>query len=106
MIRYSGDYGSYQDFRERGLIGANKEATVPRIPSGYVNVINFMVAIMTWLTVTEYHICPWICAVLLSSSGEETHYHSRVSGLTQDSLCNSIKAVGCSRLFETTPHRN
>jgi hypothetical protein len=106
LIRYSGDYGSYQDFRERGLIAANQEATEPRIPRGYVNVINFMVAIMTWLTVTEYHICPRICAVLLSSSGEETDYHSRVSELTQDSSCNSIKTVGFSRLLETTPPRN
>ena len=106
MIRYSGDYGSYQGLRKGGLIAANQEATEPRIPRGYVNVINFMVAIMTWLTVTEYHICPRICAVLLSSSGEETYYHSRVSELTQDSSYNSIKTVDFSRLFETTPPRN
>ena len=87
-MQYSGDYGSYQDFRERGLIAANQETTEPRIPSDYVNVINCMVAIMTWLTATEFHICPRICAVLLSSSGDETYYHSRVSELTQDSSCN------------------
>ena len=71
-----------------------------------VNVSNFMVAIVTWLTVTEYmyHICPRICPDLLSSSGEETDYHSRVSELTQGSSCNSINTVDFSMLFKTTPH--
>jgi hypothetical protein len=32
-------FGSYQDFLDRGLIAANKEATEPRVPLGYAEVI-------------------------------------------------------------------
>ena len=53
MIRYSRACGSYQDFIKR--VDANKEATVPRVPFGKVEVIeHFTVATMTWLTFMEY----------------------------------------------------
>jgi hypothetical protein len=46
MIRYSRACGSYQDFIKR--VDANKEATVPRVPFGKVEVIeHFTVATMT-----------------------------------------------------------
>ena len=35
-------------------VAANKEATEPFVPFGKVDVINFTVATMTWLTVMEY----------------------------------------------------
>ena len=53
----------------------------------------------TWLTVTEY-LCyrsPRICPVLLSSSGEETYYHSGIPDLSQ----RGIKAVVLYIIYET-----
>ena len=57
----------------------------------------------TWLTVTEYlcYTSPRMCPVLLSSSGEETDYHSGIPELTQVSSYNDIKAVDLYIIYET-----
>jgi hypothetical protein len=57
----------------------------------------------TWLTVTEYlcYTSPRICPVLLSSSGEETDYHSGIPELTQVSSCNGMNAVDLYIIYET-----
>jgi hypothetical protein len=57
----------------------------------------------TWLNVTEYlcYTSPRICPVFLSSSGEDTDYHSGIPELTQVSSCNGIKAVDLLIIYET-----
>jgi hypothetical protein len=58
---------------------------------------------MAWLTVAEYlcYTSPRIYPVLLSSSGEETNYHSGIPEFTQVSSCNDIKAVDLYIIYKT-----
>ena len=66
LIRYSRAFGSYYDFFDRGFMLRRKV-----LPQGFLVVMlksslrKFAVAILTWLTVTEYlcHKWPRICSI-------------------------------------------
>jgi hypothetical protein len=63
LIRYSRACSSYQDFLDRGLVAANKEATESSWLSWSHHFKSFAITTMTWLIAMEYlfHKWPRIC---------------------------------------------
>jgi len=85
LIRYSGAFGSYQDFRGRGLLLArklqHKRSLLVKLKYYFGR---FTVATMTWLTVMEYlcHKWPRICSTC------RKHFPVLSSFMTFHLVCN------------------
>jgi hypothetical protein len=65
------------------------------------NVHNGNIEIISFVAEYLCYTSPWICPVLLSSSGEKSYYHSGIPELRKVSSCNGIKAVVLYIIFET-----
>ena len=93
LIRYSGAFGSYQDFLRRRLLLTRK-----LLNQGFLLIKlksscrTFMVATMTWLTAMEYlcHKWPRICFTC------REHFPVVSSFMTYHRVCNEINTTGAT----------